>query len=574
MLALPVLTEKVIPLARIVPGPNPRRYFSAEALEELTNSIRSRGILQRIIVRPMASSDDFEIVAGERRYRAAVAAWGPDHEIVVNVGDYNDEQALLVSIEENEQRENPSETEQADGALRLLEMLNGDRGETARRLGWPRSKFDRRIALTKLLPTIKTALDERRIMLGHAELLAAVAPDKQEKALASIVDNDLSVARTRELLARLTHSLADAKFDRTECQTCPFNSASQRALFATCVDDGLCTNPTCFETKAQQFNMLEEARLKEEAERKKAVLLTARAAAALEADPKTARQDALAALKLAPSLAPAALIAAKSYFREDNVRKASSVLEQAWKQAPSSEIATTYLRARSGDSALDRLKRAERLEALKPNNIESLLAVARAALDTKDFSRARQKAEAAARMDARESVFLLLADIEEAETGDQGRIRHWLGQALRAPRDPAWVADGFVSETWLPVSPVSGRLDAFEWKAPFHQIAARIEDGTLAEDALQTLPPLPEKNVSEPPKPAAVPAIIDAEPVVKPVPQAMKPAPRPAEARPTPEPVAANSSRAPDPFNGRPPDDPGVKFAEADSGEKTRLRLF
>ncbi len=116
---------------------------------------------------------------------------------------------------------------------------------------------------------------------------------------------------------------------------------------------------------------------KAEAERKKAVLLTARAAAALEADPKTARQDALAALKLAPSLAPAALIAAKSYFREDNVRKASSVLEQAWKQAPSSEIATTYLRARSGDSALDRLKRAERLEALKPNNIESLLAVAR-----------------------------------------------------------------------------------------------------------------------------------------------------------------------------------------------------
>ncbi len=295
MLALPVLTEKVIPLARIVPGPNPRRYFSAEALEELTNSIRSRGILQRIIVRPMASSDDFEIVAGERRYRAAVAAWGPDHEIVVNVGDYNDEQALLVSIEENEQRENPSETEQADGALRLLEMLNGDRGETARRLGWPRSKFDRRIALTKLLPTVKTALDERRIMLGHAELLAAVAPDKQEKALASIVDNDLSVARTRELLARLTHSLADAKFDRTECQTCPFNSASQRALFATCVDDGLCTNPTCYETKAQQFNMLEEARLKEEAERKKA------------AEPKPVPQKAPAP---APAVARAAAPAA------------------------------------------------------------------------------------------------------------------------------------------------------------------------------------------------------------------------------------------------------------------------
>ncbi len=69
----------------------------------------------------------------------------------------------------------------------------------------------------------------------------------------------------------------------------------------------------------------------------------------------------------------------------------------------------------------------------------------------------------------REAAFLLLADIEEAETGDQGRVRHWLAQALKAPRDPAWVADGFVSDKWLPVSPVTGQLDAFEWKAPFGQ---------------------------------------------------------------------------------------------------------
>ncbi|MGO7998132.1 hypothetical protein ACC734_37810, partial [Rhizobium ruizarguesonis] len=76
------------------------------------------------------------------------------------------------------------------------------------------------------------------------------------------------------------------------------------------------------------------------------------------------------------------------------------------------------------------------------------------------------KAEAAARMQPREAAYLLLADIEEAETGDQGRVRHWLAQALKAPRDPAWVAEGFVSDKWLPVSPVTGRLDAFEWKAP------------------------------------------------------------------------------------------------------------
>ena len=78
---------------------------------------------------------------------------------------------------------------------------------------------------------------------------------------------------------------------------------------------------------------------------------------------------------------------------------------------------------------------------------------------------AREAAEAAIRMQPREGAYLLLADIEEAETGDQGRVRQYLAKAVRAPRDPAWVADGFVSERWAPVSPVTGKLDAFEWRA-------------------------------------------------------------------------------------------------------------
>ena len=192
-----------------------------------------------------------------------------------------------------------------------------------------------------------------------------------------------------------------------------------------------------------------------EAERLKAVLLTAKAEDQLEADPVGARDSALKALKLAKDLVPAAIVAAKAYMREDNLRKASNTLEQVWKIEPHPEIARAYVRARSGDSAVDRLKKAEKLEALKPNNYESLLAVAEAALDTQDFKKARAKAEAAARIASRERVYLLLADIEERETGDQGRIRHWLNQALRAPRDPAWVADGFVSERWLPLSPVT-----------------------------------------------------------------------------------------------------------------------
>src|SRR5690606_11775531 len=116
-----------------------------------------------------------------------------------------------------------------------------------------------------------------------------------------------------------------------------------------------------------------------------------------------------------------AIIAAKAYLREDNIRRAASVLEAAWKTEPHPETARAYVRARSGDSAVDRLKRAEKLEAARPNNVESLIAVAEAALDARELRKARAKAEGAARMSPREGIYLLLADIEEADTGDQGR---------------------------------------------------------------------------------------------------------------------------------------------------------
>jgi HemY protein len=311
-----------------------------------------------------------------------------------------------------------------------------------------------------------------------------------------------------------------------------------------------------------------------EADRLKAVLLTARAQDQLEAEPAAARDSALKALKLAKDLVPAAIVAAKAYVREDNLRKAASTLEQVWKIEPHPEIAAAYLRARSGDSAADRLKKAEKLEALKPNNYESLLAVAEAALDAQDFKRARTKAEAAARMGSRERVYLLLADIEEAETGDQGRIRHWMGQALKAPRDPSWVADGHVSDRWMPISPVTGRLDAFEWKMPFDQLEGPVEEGSLSqgERALASLP-----AVSERAKASAEPLDV-VEPQVVVVDTAKSAAPsKPAATKAPAEPATAASveGKPPEPFFGRPPDDPGVKDPQLATAEsKTRLKLF
>ena len=243
------------------------------------------------------------------------------------------------------------------------------------------------------------------------------------------------------------------------------------------------------------------------ADRDKAVLLTARGRDCVDADPAAARDDALAALKLAPGFPPAALVAAKALLRQDNLRKAARILETAWKANPHPDIAEAYVRARIGDTAADRLKRAERLEKLKPLNPQAYDAVARAALEARRFDLAREKAEASARLRPCEGIYLLLADIEEAETGDQGRIRHWLSQAVRAPRDPAWTADGYVSEVWEPVSPVTGKLDAFEWKVPVEQLAGPSLDNQPREQAfdqaMASLPPV--RNVREAkPAPAAV----------------------------------------------------------------------
>ncbi|HEX7854989.1 MAG TPA: PRTRC system ParB family protein [Sphingobium sp.] len=247
----------------IIKGDNPRRYFDRKKHEELVASLRLRGMLQPILLRPAPNAESiYAIVAGERRYRAALEAFGPDSEVPVTIRDMTDQEALEAAIDENDNRDDASETEQADAAVRHLAACQNDRAETARRLGWSRAKLDRRLALANLSEAVKSALDERRIKVGHAELLAAVPADKQDKALETILASGLDIAKTRDLLMRVTQSLAAATFDKTECTTCPFNSATQRALFETHVDDGHCTNPGCFQLKTQA---VDNARLKEEA---------------------------------------------------------------------------------------------------------------------------------------------------------------------------------------------------------------------------------------------------------------------------------------------------------------------
>ncbi|MCV0394466.1 MAG: heme biosynthesis protein HemY [Rhizobiaceae bacterium] len=229
---------------------------------------------------------------------------------------------------------------------------------------------------------------------------------------------------------------------------------------------------------------------REAAARRKAVLLTAKAMDLLESDPMAARNAATEANRLAPELVPAAVIAARALFRQGDLKKGSKILESAWKRTAHPEIADAYVNARPGDSTHDRLSRARRLRSLRLNNAEAELVVAHAALAAGENAAARKHAESAIRIAPSEAAYLLMADIEEAETGDQGRVRQWLGKAIKAPPDPAWVADGIVAERWAPVSPVTGRLDAFEWRQPVERLGAVIDQDN--EDSLLLPPAEPE----------------------------------------------------------------------------------
>src|SRR6185369_983352 len=199
--------------------------------------------------------------------------------------------------------------------------------------------------------------------------------------------------------------------------------------------------------------------------------------------------------------------------------KAAKIIEAAWRANPHPDLAEAHAHVRLSDSARDRLQRMQALARLAPGHMESALAVARAALDAREFAVARE-ALAPLLAAPTQRVAMLMSELEGLE-GDEGRAREWMGRALNAARDPAWTADGYVSDRWLAVSPVTGRLDAFEWKVPVTELGphAPVVIEAPVERAPPELPPeeLP-RQVPSPPLGNVAP-----EPAT---PRAERPAPR------------------------------------------------
>ena len=317
--------------------------------------------------------------------------------------------------------------------------------------------------------------------------------------------------------------------------------------------------------------------------RQRGVLLTARALELETVDRDMSRDVVMEAVKLAPTLVPAAVLAAKYQSEAHQIRRAMRLIETAWLKHPHPDLADAYAHVRLGDSARQRLVRVETLAAKAPGHLESAVAVARAAIDASEFVKAR-----AALLPFIEAptqrVAMLMAEIERTEHGDSGKARAWTLRAVRAAHDPVWTADGYVSEKWRPVSPVTGRLDAFRWQAPLAALPSdqhRAADTSPFEQAMLSARPPPrieeagEPIAAQDNAPAAMPVVEakPAPPVASPVPPQASPATvtvPPPVFRPRADLAKANDKGgekqvAPIPTVipiVRPPDDPGVDDEE------------
>jgi HemY protein len=161
------------------------------------------------------------------------------------------------------------------------------------------------------------------------------------------------------------------------------------------------------------------------------------------------------------------------------------------------DIANAYADLVPGASARDRLTRVRLLARVAESHPEGALALANAALEAHEFAEARATLAPLLATPTRR-VATLMARIEATEHGDTGLAREWMARAVHAPHDPVWTADGVIAETWMPVSPVTGRLDAFQWRVPVADLTPR---GPTVEQTSQPLrlPLSPEPS----PKPAA-----------------------------------------------------------------------
>jgi ParB family transcriptional regulator, chromosome partitioning protein len=199
-------TQRRLPIELLKRNPyNPRRAFSEAQLDELAQSIRDRGIIQPLIVRP-AGNDNYEIVAGERRWRAAQRAGL--HEVPVVVVEVNDREAFQLAIIENVQRADLNPIEEANAYQRLATEFDYSQEEVAKTVGKSRPHVANTLRLLKLTRPVQELITTNRLDAGHARILVGL--DDQEQLANLIVERGYSVRQVEAMIRERTVRNASA----------------------------------------------------------------------------------------------------------------------------------------------------------------------------------------------------------------------------------------------------------------------------------------------------------------------------------------------------------------------------
>jgi len=196
-------------IEEIKPNPHqPRKNFVDEQLKELVDSIREKGILQPLIVR--RKSEGFELIAGERRWRAAQKAGMKEVPIIIK--DVSESEMLELSLIENIQREDLNPIEEAEAFKGLMEQFQLTQEEISKKVGKDRATIANTIRLLKLPPEIKQSLTDGKITMGHARaFLSLEGTDKQRLLLKKLLSSDLSVRQIENLVRRLRSKHSPAR---------------------------------------------------------------------------------------------------------------------------------------------------------------------------------------------------------------------------------------------------------------------------------------------------------------------------------------------------------------------------
>jgi HemY protein len=242
-----------------------------------------------------------------------------------------------------------------------------------------------------------------------------------------------------------------------------------------------------------------------EADKKRAIMLTADAIAIEDKDRDRALKLANEAHDLDPGLVPAALVAARCQIANGSMRKAVRIITTTWAKSPHPDLAQLLAQAKTDDGPEERFERVRDLAGNTENSLEAAHALARAAVGARRFDAARQTLQPHLVDQPQARLCALMAEIEEAQ-GDKGRAREWLARAITAPRDPMWVADGVASPRWTPVSPVTGEITNCEWKPPYETLPAEFPVAVIGaviaapvpSSSTRTLPALRSETETSP----------------------------------------------------------------------------